>query len=549
MPSLAEMIDAICAMGWTPEQIAAELHVTEQAVYTWRTGRVKKPRSDTLDGLKRLYASLIGAAPAVGDQPDASGTSPAVDDVRSPTPVATPGIHSGWDVAAGEDVAPPPERHATPPPRSPGEAFRFIHCADLHLDSPFKGIRKVDPQQAPWIALATRRAFVRLVDMAIDDDVDFIVIAGDLFDGEWKSADTGIFLSRQLTRLTNAGIPVFAVTGNHDALSVVTRSVRWPDQATLFGPSAGSVELPDLGVVIHGRSFGDRHEAADFVDAYPPARAGLFNLGILHTSLTGDLGHATYAPCTPAQLASRGYDYWALGHVHVPRVIQASPHIVYAGNIQGRDIGETGPRGCQVVTVDAARRPTVHFVPLDDVRWDRVELSVADIDSDSVDDVVAAVVSRLESSLPEEGRLLACRITLTGATPLHRRLKNRRGTLRDDLLTVLGSQFESPICVEQVEVNTTDPDAVDPGSGPLPPRAIELLEEELRKLEAQPADALLDDEGDLRKLFSELRILESLHPRRCDEIREPGRWMTIVQEARDLLKAELVEAGNDEGGG
>jgi len=548
MPSLAEMIELICAMGRTPEQIAAELDVTEQAVYTWRTGRVKKPRGDKLDGVKRLYTSLVGAAPAGGDHPDAPVNTPHDDNAHPSIPAETPLERSGWDADAADEIAPPPERHAAPPPRSPGEAFRFIHCADLHLDSPFKGIRKIDPQQAPWIALATRRAFVRLVDMAIDDDVDFVVIAGDLFDGEWESADTGIFLSRQLTRLTAAGIPVFAVTGNHDALSVVTRSVRWPGQATLFGPAAGSVEVPDIGVVIHGRSFGDRHEAADFVDAYPPARAGLFNLGILHTSLTGDLGHATYAPCTPAQLASRGYDYWALGHVHVPRVIHTAPHIVYSGNIQGRDIGETGQRGCQVVTVDAARQPTVHFVALDDVRWDRIELSVDDIDADSVDDIVAAVVSLLESKVPEEGRLLACRITLTGATPLHRRLKIRRGTLRDDLLTVIGSQFDSRICVEQVVVNTTDPDAVEPGPGPLPPRAVELLEEELRRLVNQPADALLDDEEDLRKLFNELRILDSLHPRRGDEIREPDRWMAIVNEARDLLKAEIGAAGDGEGG-
>jgi hypothetical protein len=102
--------------------------------------------------------------------------------------------------------------------------------------------------------------------------------------------------------------------------------------------------------------------------------------------------------------------------------------------------------------------------------------------------------------------------------------------------------------VEQVVVNTTDPDAVEPGPGPLPPRAIELLEEELRRLENQPADALLDDQEDLRKLFNELRILDSLHPRRGDEIREPDRWMAIVNEARDLLKAEICEAGDGEGG-
>jgi DNA repair exonuclease SbcCD nuclease subunit len=225
-------------------------------------------------------------------------------------------------------------------------------------------------------------------------------------------------------------------------------------------------------------------------------------------------------------------------------VIQGSPHIVYSGNIQGRDIGETGSRGCQVVTVDMARRPTVHFVPLDDVRWERLEVPLEGMDASStVDDVVAAVVRRLESSIPEEGRLLACRVELTGVTPLHRRLKSRRGTVRDDILAVIDSQFDARICLEQVEVRTSDPDAVPAGPGPWPPRALTLLEEEFRRLEDLPFDTLLEEQADLRRLFDELRILDSLHPRRCESLQEADRLRAFVAESREVLGAEIGEAG------
>ena len=307
MPTVAEMIEAIRLRGKTPDEIARALEVSEQAVYCWQSGKVKKPRSETLRGIEQLYASTVGGTPGVQPSMAAAGQEPT-DELPSPlTPPPTQ-----WLAAASAElpeIAPLPERHGAPPPRKPDEALRFIHSADLHVDSPLKGIQRIDPRHAPWIQLATRRAFTRLVDMAIDDKVDFVVIAGDLFDGEWKSADTGIFVGRQLARLTTAGIPVFAVAGNHDAASEVKRSVRWPENARLLGDTAESIVLDDLDVVIHGRSFGARHVSSDFVEAYPASRPGLFNLGILHTSLGGDSGHTTYAPCRPVQLAARGYDY------------------------------------------------------------------------------------------------------------------------------------------------------------------------------------------------------------------------------------------------
>ncbi len=554
MPTVSEMINALLARGITDEDIAEHVGKTVQAVYTWKTGRVENPHPRTRRRIEDLYARVLGTVentplPAAAKAPDeptprpvpavappsgatfqAGGGQPAVE---RPIP-AMPTDPSDQHISA--DAVPQPERHGTPPQPTADEAFRFIHCADLHLDSPLKGLWKIDPRYAEWIRSATRKAFTRLVDMAVEDQVDFVVIAGDLYDGDWKSADTGIFLNRQLKRLADAEIPVFAVTGNHDALSVVTKSVKWPETAHCFGDTAASVVLSDVGVVVHGRSFGERYQGADFVTAYPPPHAGLFNLGLLHTSLTGAAGHAQYAPCSPAQLAGMGYDYWALGHVHVPRVVQENPHIVYAGNIQGRDIGETGARGCYVVTVDQDRTPVPHFVALDDVRWARIELALDAIDVDTPEDVIGSVLDAIESEVPPDQRLLACRVELTGATPLHRQLVSRRGSLREEVANSAETQLER-ICLEDVVVKTkasTDARPEPSADG----RAIAMISEEFARLKGMAFEDLLEKEPDLKKLFDQLAVLNSIQAGRREDLL-PAAWNSFVREAQELLEAQL----------
>jgi DNA repair exonuclease SbcCD nuclease subunit len=380
--------------------------------------------------------------------------------------------------------------------------------------------------------------------MAIADRIDFVVIAGDIYDGDWKSADTGYFVRRQLIRLSAAGIPVFAVAGNHDALSVVSRSFRWPDGAHHFGGVADSREVPGLNVVIHGRSFGDRHESRDFVESYPPTRPGLFNVGLLHTSLGGAAGHAEYAPCSPAQLAARGYDYWALGHVHVPRVVQDGPHVVYAGNIQGRGVDETGPRGCFVVTVDESRRAEPHFVSLDDVRWERIAVAVDAGDSRTVDQVVGAVIDAVAAALPGDDALLACRVVLTGTTPLHRRLVSRRGSLRADVAAAIDGQLHNRVWLEQIAVETADPEAAPRPPDGVPPRALDLLEDEFTRLRDSDIDTLLAEHPDLRGLFDALQPLDQVRQGRRDELMSREAWRRTVDDARALLAAELC--GHDD---
>lgn len=195
--------------------------------------------------------------------------------------------------------------------------FSFIHAADLHLGSPLVGIAARDPELAARLATASREAFTALVNQAIAHRVSFLIVAGDIYDGEWKDTSIGLFFNRQVSRLIREGILVYTLRGNHDAVSVVTQSVRLPEGVFEFpSRSADTVLLDDLKVAIHGRSFSNRAVSENFATSYPAARVGWFNIGVLHTSCNGRPGHDPYAPCSLEDLVSKGYQYWALGHIH-----------------------------------------------------------------------------------------------------------------------------------------------------------------------------------------------------------------------------------------
>ena len=211
--------------------------------------------------------------------------------------------------------------------------IRFLHAADPHLDSPLQGLEIHDGAPVEVLRGATRRAFENLVQLAIEERVDFLVIAGDVYDGDWKDYSTGLFFRGQMVRLRDAGIPVYLIAGNHDAASIISKKLTLPENVYVFSTrSAESKEVASHPVVIHGRGFPHRAVPENFARDYPPAISGKFNIGLLHTSLTGRPGHDTYAPCSELDLRDKGYGYWALGHIHQPEVISKDPWIVFAGN-------------------------------------------------------------------------------------------------------------------------------------------------------------------------------------------------------------------------
>jgi len=176
---------------------------------------------------------------------------------------------------------------------------RFIHTADIHLDSPLKGLEAHEDAPVDEIRGATRRAFDNLIELAIEEEVDFVLIAGDLYDGDWKDYNTGLFFVDRMGKLDRAGIRVFIILGNHDAASRITKTMPLPDNVTLLSTrKPQTVLIDDLGVAIHGQSYRSRAVTENLVAQYPRKDPDYFNIGLLHTALTGRPGHEPYAPCT-----------------------------------------------------------------------------------------------------------------------------------------------------------------------------------------------------------------------------------------------------------
>jgi len=333
-------------------------------------------------------------------------------------------------------------------------SFRFLHAADLHLGSPLLGLAQKDGDVAARFARASREAFEDLVTRALEEEVAFAVIAGDVFDGDWRDASIGLFFNRQLARLANRGVPTFFLRGNHDADSVVTRSLTWPDKVLEFSTRRPETHrLKELRVALHGRGFPRREVAENYALDYPEPVPGWFNIGVLHTAC-GRAGHENYAPCTAAELATKGYDYWALGHVHAFEIVSRDPWIVYPGNLQGRSVRECGEKGAVFVDVSDGRVEAIRRVSTDRARWAEVvvDAEAHDEEASLMRAVEAAVRLHADAA---EGRMLAVRVSFAGAAPLHARLL-ADPDLRDKT-EAAAQRCGDDVWLERLRVGTTAP--------------------------------------------------------------------------------------------
>ncbi len=299
--------------------------------------------------------------------------------------------------------------------------MKFLHTADIHLDSPMSGLAALDAERGADLArvraTCTRQAFSNLIDLAIAENVAFMLIAGDLYDDALKDYGVALFFAHEMRRLAR---PCFVIHGNHDSLSSVTRTLDPPPNVTVFGSRRPTtVERPDLGIAVHGQSFPARAVPEDLATTYPSPAPGLFNIGLLHSSVEAPDGeHRTYAPCRLETLVNKGYDYWALGHIHTRATLHDQhPVVHFPGNPQGRHIRETGSRGATMVEVQGTTITLSHRA------HDVLRFAAVPVDASGVaswDELALRLrLAFAEARDAAEGRPLILRATLTGQTALH----------------------------------------------------------------------------------------------------------------------------------
>ena len=419
-------------------------------------------------------------------------------------------------------------------------SFTFVHAADIHLDSPLRGLERYESAPAERMRLATREAFENLVQYCVTEKVDFLLLAGDLYDGDWRDYNTGHFFLRQMGLLRDAGISVFVVWGNHDAENAMTKKLS-PLQNMHVFPSrkAETKRLEELNVSIHGHSYGKKDVSDDLSVSYPAPDAGCFNIGLLHTSADGrSPEHARYAPCSIEALADKGYGYWALGHVHKRDVLRADPYIVFPGNLQGRFFRETGPKGATVVRVNNGR-VTLEEIHSGVLRWEICEVPVADAASpDAAIDRVYEALTGIRRRTPEVA--LAVRVRLTGVSHAHAALvANPERWINETRLR--GADLRD-IWVENVEIGTRSPiDLVA-----LRHRLDHPLGEVLRTI-----DALRSDDAALAEVIAALKPIQDRLPAAEDfdpgalHMDRPETIRRLLDEVEQILIPRLLESGEE----
>ena len=417
--------------------------------------------------------------------------------------------------------------------------FKFIHAADVHLDSPLRGLSRYESAPAESIRNACRRAFENLVDRAIEEKVAFVLLAGDLYDGDWKDYNTGIFLSQQMGRLGQHNISVFAVAGNHDAANRMTKALDSPaNMKILSSRKVETIKLDDLAVAIHGRSFGTQHVDENLAAGFVAAEKGMFNIGLLHTSLDGREGHAVYAPCTMDDLRSKGYQYWALGHIHKQEFVSKDPWIVFPGCVQGRHIRETGPKGCVLVTVEDGVISEVEKIALDVLRWVRCNVDLTDVAG------MREVLERTRKTIEKErtlanGRPLAMRIRFEGTTKISDELAAYPERLEQQI-KALGAEIAGDnLWIERIEnaaVGKLDLDSTlndDTAFGKL-----------LKEILATPGNP--EEITGLKDILADLRQKmpsEAFGPDFVLNLDEEQTVQRLVEEAKHMLVGRLLTVG------
>ena len=326
-------------------------------------------------------------------------------------------------------------------------SFRFLHCSDLHIDSPFSGLSWVQPSLAEKLRNSTYQAFQNIVKLALKEEVEAVLIAGDIYDGSDRSLQAQLKFRRELQKLSEAEIDTFIVHGNHDPLDGWSASLDWPERVHVFpGTQVECRPVTNNGKVkayIHGISYPQRDVRENLAQKFDRGNSESFAIGLLHTNVEHQADHDNYAPCSISDLVASNMDYWALGHIHRFQILRESnPAVVYSGNIQARHMRETGEKGCCLVTLHKNASPEIQFVPIDVVRYVQNELDLSG--TISLDEVITEVRGESERFAGQvQGRDVFINLTLNGRTRVHAELT--RGHTFEDLQDEIRSYFEGKV--------------------------------------------------------------------------------------------------------
>lgn len=409
-----------------------------------------------------------------------------------------------------------------------------VHAADIHLDSPLRGLSRIGENHARELRRSTRRALENLVTLTVQREADLLVIAGDLYDGTWHDFSTGQFFIEQMLILRDEGIPVVIASGNHDAASQITRSLTLPEGVHLLATDRPeSVYFDDLGAVVHGQGYQTRDEQRNLAAAYPTRVPDLINIGVLHTAATGSPDHDNYAPCSAEDLKQLGYDYLALGHIHQrSAVVEGEFPAYFSGNLQGRNPRETGPKGALLVEIDPGSPAQVTFEAVDVARWESIRIDASPMAD--FDELSAAARGRMRAAVHDaQGRTVIARVEITGTTGLAGRLTDDDERLQVDMT---GFATEAGMVLDKVTTRVQPPAAPDPEA------------QRLRDAVAEAASALAGDDVRTRSAMQELE--RSIREIACSaegyrlDLMDPAVRRDLLDRARDGLDARLAERQN-----
>lgn len=403
-----------------------------------------------------------------------------------------------------------------------------VHAADIHLDSPLRGLSRIGEVYAQELRRSTRRALENLVALTMDRKADLLVIAGDLYDGSWHDFGTGQFFIEQMVKLKESGIPVVIASGNHDAASQITRSLTLPSGIHLLATDEPeSVVFDDLGAVVHGQGYAIRDVQDNLAAAYPDRVPELLNIGVLHTAATGSPEHDTYAPCSAADLQALRYDYLALGHIHQRGpVVEGEFPAYFSGNLQGRNPRETGAKGALLVELKSGSPARVTFEALDVARWDRIEIDAGGMANR--DELAEAARDRMREAVREAQRRTAIvRVEIAGTTKLASLLADDEWLQAE--MTAIATDVG--VVLDKATARVTPPLPPDPDA------------QRLREAVAETAAALAGDDARnvLTALDREIRDIARGIAGSALDFSDPAALQDLLDRARDGLDARLAE--------